>query len=156
MNVIIREITDSTQKSAITEKIIRSLPDWFELENGIVEYINGVKNKGFFVAFDKDIAIGFVAIENHNKWTSEIYVMGVLPDKRSQGVGSELINYSWDKIQKSGRKYLIVKTLDSSANDKFYAETQEFYKKVGFTPLFTSTKIWNPENPCLVMIKDKP
>jgi hypothetical protein len=45
MNVIIKEVTGSTQKSAIAEEIIRSLPDWFELEDGIVEYINGVKTK---------------------------------------------------------------------------------------------------------------
>jgi ribosomal protein S18 acetylase RimI-like enzyme len=154
MSVIIQEITNSDEKSVIAEKIIRQLPDWFELEDGIVGYVNGVKNKPFFIVFNNDESVGFISVKNQNQWTSEIYVMGILPKFRNSGIGRKLVDYIWNENRKSGRKYLIVKTLDESAEDKFYKETRGFYEKVGFTPLFTTTEIWGEENPCLIMIKD--
>jgi ribosomal protein S18 acetylase RimI-like enzyme len=155
MNIVIKEIIDQSEKSAITEKTIRQLPNWFKLEDGIINYIKGVKNRSFFVAFNDDKPTGFISVENHNKWTSEIYVMGVLPKFRNSGIGRKLVDRAWNENQKFGRKYLIVKTLDESAKDEFYKETRGFYKKVGFTSLFATTKIWGKENPCLIMIKDK-
>lgn len=155
MNIAIKEITNQAEKSAITEKIIRKLPDWFELEDGIMEYVHGVKNKPLFAAFDNNKLMGFVSVKNHNKWTSEIYVMGILTQFRNNGIGRKLVDHIWNKNQKRGRKYLIVKTLDESAEDKFYKETRGFYEKVGFAPLFATTEIWGEENPCLIMIKDK-
>jgi hypothetical protein len=54
MKIAIKEITNADEKSQVAEKIVRSLPEWFELEGGIVEYIAGVKDKPFFAAIEND------------------------------------------------------------------------------------------------------
>jgi ribosomal protein S18 acetylase RimI-like enzyme len=154
MNITVEEITNLEQKSKITENILRKLPNWFELEQGILDFIDGVKNKPFFVAKNNEETAGFIVIEDHNKWSSEIYVMGVLPEYRNQGIGHKLVESVWNRNQKLGKKYLIVKTLDESADDLNYNETRKFYEKVGFIPLFATTDIWGIDNPCLVMLKD--
>jgi len=42
----IREITSPAQKAEICEKILRALPNWFGVEQSIVEYIRDVQAKG--------------------------------------------------------------------------------------------------------------
>ncbi|MGL5652253.1 MAG: hypothetical protein ACRDDE_10875 [Paraclostridium sp.] len=37
------EVGDSELKSNITDFILRQLPDWFGIEESIVEYVEGVK-----------------------------------------------------------------------------------------------------------------
>lgn len=151
--MIIEETVDSEEKSNITEQILRVLPDWFELEQGILDYKHNVQNMAFFVAKDEDKIIGFIALEDINEFTSEIHVMGVLPEYHRKGAGRQLINFAWNRNKKLNKKYLIVKTLDESAHDKFYKITRKFYKAMGFLPIMVSKDIWGKDNPCLIMIK---
>ncbi|MDR1197196.1 MAG: GNAT family N-acetyltransferase [Candidatus Nomurabacteria bacterium] len=153
MDIRVEEIAESAQKSKIAEEILRELPDWFSLEDGITKYVDGVKNKPFFVAKIDGAAVGFASVERHGEYSSEIYVMGVKPEQRGVGVGRKLIDYIWNQNKKIGGRFLIVKTLDQSAGDKFYEQTRKFYFKMGFLPLFSTTEIWGEENPCVVMIK---
>jgi GNAT superfamily N-acetyltransferase len=53
----------------------------------------------------------------------------------------------------SGRTFLLVKTLDYSSPDEFYAQTREFYLSTGFLPLQTLDGYWDENNPCLLMGK---
>jgi ribosomal protein S18 acetylase RimI-like enzyme len=150
---MIREITDQVEKSKIAEEILRALPNWFELEQGILDYKKSVKELPFFAVEENGLTIGFVAIDDINEFTSEIHVMGILPDYRGKGYGRQLIDFVWQRSQKLGKKYLIVKTLDESSEDKFYEETRNFYRAMNFLPIMTSKDIWGEENPCLVMLK---
>jgi GNAT superfamily N-acetyltransferase len=149
------EIKDADEKSEITRQILCELPHWFGLESAVAEYVDGVRGKPFFVAKLGDEVVGFVSVEDHNKYSSEIYVMGVLPANRGGGVGGKLVEHIWNRNVELGKKFLFVKTLDESAKDKFYEETRRFYLKMGFLPLFSATEIWDEENPCLVMLKIK-
>lgn len=56
-------------------------------------------------------------------------------------------------LKESGIKYITVYTLSAKSDDKYYAQTREFYKKLGFTEIYETTKIWNEENPFLIMVK---
>ncbi len=49
--------------------------------------------------------------------------------------------------------YLTVKTLSSTHPDPDYAETRAFYAAMGFVPLMELPDLWDPGNPCLVMLK---
>jgi GNAT superfamily N-acetyltransferase len=149
------EIKDADEKSEITGRILRELPHWFELESAVAEYVDGVKDKPFFAAKLGDKVVGFVSVEDHNEHSSEIYVMGVLPENRGGGVGGKLVERIWNRNVELGKKFLFVKTLDEPAKDKFYEETRQFYLKMGFLPLFSTTEIWDENNPCLVMLKIK-
>lgn len=53
------KITDNTLKREITNTILRDLPDWFEVEEGIVEYVNTQDDKTFYVAKVDDDYAGF-------------------------------------------------------------------------------------------------
>ena len=149
----IEEIKNSDKKPMITERILRSLPDWFEIEQGVLDYIQSVRELVFFVAKIENNTVGFIAIEDFNEFSSEIHVMGVLPKFRGQGIGRLLIEKVWDRNESLGRKYLTVKTLDESANDKYYDQTRKFYSAMSFTPVMMSKDIWGEDNPCLIMIK---
>lgn len=54
----IKKILDNEQKSVITNRILRELPEWFGIEEAIVEYVEGVKNNKFYLAYYTDIPIG--------------------------------------------------------------------------------------------------
>ena len=56
----IRVVTSPNEKSAITETILRGLPDWFGLEASILEYIRDVARLHFLCAFDREKPVGFI------------------------------------------------------------------------------------------------
>ena len=46
-----------------------------------------------------------------------------------------------------------MKTLSAAHPDPGYAGTRAFYAAVGFVPLMELPDLWDPGNPCLVMVK---
>ena len=149
----IQKVLEPTEKLYICELILRNLPNWFGIEDAIKEYILGVRDKVFFVAYIGDIPIGFISIKDHNEFTSEIYVLGVLRELHGRGIGKKLIKAAEDTLIQQNKKILLVKTLGESHPDENYKKTREFYKAVGFYPLEEFTEIWGKENPCLLMAK---
>jgi hypothetical protein len=47
----INKLLDNKQKSNVTNSILRRLPEWFGIEEAIVEYVNEVKNTDFYAAY---------------------------------------------------------------------------------------------------------
>ena len=95
------EIYDNNQKRKISTEMLKKLPDWFGIPEATQEYINESSNLPFFCAIDDTKAVGFISIKENNKYTAEIYVMGVLPDYHKRGIGRALFNTSikWAKEQ---------------------------------------------------------
>lgn len=152
-NYIIKLIHDTELKSNITDLILRQLPEWFGIEESIIEYVNNSKETIFYAAFDNDKPIGFISLKFNNEYTTEIYAMGVIKEYHSQGIGKELIEKTINYSQENGYKLLMVKTLGESHPDKNYMKTREFYKKVGFYPIEEIKEIWGEHNPCLLMVR---
>lgn len=67
---MIREISDTNEKSAICNDILRALPDWFGIEESIKEYVHDVKDMIFYAAYETNKPVGFAAIKRHNEYTS--------------------------------------------------------------------------------------
>jgi len=151
--VIIREINDPKQKSNICNLILRALPDWFGVEASIIDYANRVQTMLFWTAFDNEKPIGFISIQNHNRYTSEICVMGILKEYHRQGIGKKLFSCCEKYCIENKIEYLTVKTLDASASSKSYEKTRAFYLSVGFRPLEVFPSYWDKNNPCLLMGK---
>ena len=149
----IREIFDPNDKSGICNAILRALPSWFGNEPAIVDYSEKVKNMPFYVAYDKNKPIGFVAIKVHNPYTAEVYVMGILKEYHRQGIGKRLIEQCEAYCKKNMIEFLTVKTLDESAESESYDKTRLFYQSVGFRPLEVFPLLWDKDNPCLFMAK---
>ncbi len=140
-------------KGNICDLILRALPDWFGIEQAIVEYIKSVESLTTFVAFSEDKPIGILSIKFHNNYTADIYLMAVLKEFHGQGVGKALLVAVEKYSRDSGTEYLMVKTLGPSRPNKYYDKTRGFYLSCGFRPLEEFKTIWNETNPCLIMVK---
>jgi len=150
---ILVTVNDPEAKSQICNKILRELPEWFGIESAIIDYVEDVKNMSFCVATLRREVVGFVALEDHNPFTSEIHVMGILREHHRQGIGRQLVSWCEHCCRKGGQEYLTVKTLDESRINQEYANTRQFYLGVGFRPLEVFPDLWGPDNPCLMMAK---
>ncbi|BAY77017.1 hypothetical protein NIES25_34750 [Nostoc linckia NIES-25] len=72
MKFSIQQITN--RKGEIVEGILRSLPNWFGIESGIVEYCDRVNELSLFAAVAQtDAVVGFLSLKEHNELTGEIY-----------------------------------------------------------------------------------
>ncbi|MEJ6951031.1 GNAT family N-acetyltransferase [Natronospora cellulosivora (SeqCode)] len=148
----IKEVRDNKKKKSITEKIIFALPEWFD-EAGRKEYPNNLDDKIFFSVYDKEKAVGLIALKRINDYTIEIYVLGVLKEYHGNSVGKTLLNKAVEFAIEKSYKLLMVKTLGESANYEYYDRTRNFYYRVGFYPLEEFKEIWDENNPCLIMVK---
>ena len=150
----ITEIFNQEIKSSISELVLRNLPEWFGIEESIQKYMDQVKNKCFFAVKIGDKPIGFISIKDHNKYTSEIYVLGLLKEFHGKGIGKKLLNKVVRKLeQQKSKKFLTVKTLSDLHPDKYYKKTRKFYNEMDFYPLEEIKELWGEGNPCLYMIK---
>lgn len=150
----ISTVVDNFEKSRITEAVLRQLPEWFGIEESLMEYVDGSKATDFYAAYDSDKLVGFISIKTNNVYTSEIYIIGILKEYHGNGIGKSLLDMAENQLTQKKVKFLMVKTLGESHPDKNYKETRMFYKKVGFYPLEEIKEIWGKENPCLIMVKN--
>jgi len=141
------------EKTAITLKIMHALPTWFSPPEDIEKKAVIHRDYPFFAAYDNDTPIGFVALKLHNKYTADIFNLGVLEQYHRQGIGRRLIEAVEEYCNDKDHQFLTVKTLDSSADYEPYERTRAFYQRMGFLPLEVFTTFWNEENPCLFMAK---
>ena len=149
----IKEIKNPDTKSAICDQILHSLPDWFEIEESIVGYVQAVRTMQLFAAYVDNKPVGFIALKKHNPYTSEISVMGIISQYHRQGIGRELVARCETACRQEQQIFLTVKTLDSSREDASYAKTRAFYEAMGFIPLEVFPTFWDEANPCLFLAK---
>lgn len=150
----IKIVTDKNQKSLICESILRALPNWFGVEESILDYKNSSREMPFYAVYEGNKAIGFVAIKIHNIYTAEICVMGSLPEYHRKGIGKMLVEKCEEFCREKKMEFLTVKTLDESRESKSYEKTRKFYLSMGFRPLEVFKTLWDEANPCLFMAKD--
>ncbi len=150
----IKTVTNSKDREDICELVLRNLPKWFGIEEALKEYVNGVKDKTFLVAYVGEIPVGFISIKEHNRYTSEVYVIGILKEFHGRGIGKKLIEQVINMMRKKDKKFLTVKTLSESHPDENYKKTRKFYSALEFYPLEEIIEIWGKENPCLFMVKN--
>jgi hypothetical protein len=72
--VDIKIVQAPEEKTAITLKIMRSLPAWFSPPEDIDKKSIIHREYPFFAAYDGAEPIGFVAIKIHNQFTADIYI----------------------------------------------------------------------------------
>jgi len=143
----------SFRQASTCEPILRALPQWFGIEAVIVQYTREIDTLPTFVAEVDGRPMGFLALKRHTPSAAEIYVMGVRPETRRQGLGRALVGQAETYLRAERVEYLQVKTLGPSHPDLNYAQTRAFYTALGFRPLEEFRQIWNEQNPCLLMVK---
>ena len=137
----------------ICESILRALPDWFGIEESLVQYIKDADSMPTMLIKDGDEAIGFLTIKKNFPESADIHCMGILPKYHRMGAGRILIEAVETYLKKDGVKILQVKTVSADRKCDAYAKTRAFYTAVGFIPLEVFPKLWDEANPCLVLVK---
>ena len=140
-------------QSAVCEPILRSLPDWFGIEEANQHYLQEIEKLPTFLAMRKNVPVGFVSLKQHFPESAEIYVMGVKPNSHRQGIGKMMLLAVEDYLCKQGVEYLQVKTLSDAHPDPNYARTRKYYLSMGFCPLEEIPLLWDEANPCLILVK---
>ena len=149
-----REVSCPDERAMIAEAVLRTLPDWFGIEEATRDYIEKSRQMPLFALFSGEKALGFGAIKQHFEKSAEIYVMGLRPEYHGMGLGRQLMDAMKEYGRACGIRYLQVKTLDASAGYPQYDRTRAFYLSQGFQPLECIPELWDPGNPCLIMIQN--
>ena len=140
-------------QSSVCIPILRLLPDWFGMEEAILDYEREIEHLPTFLARADGSVLGFLSLKQHTPYAAEILVMGVHPDVQRGGIGRALVDAAEAHARGLGVEYMQVKTLGPSRPDEGYARTRAFYEVMGFRPLEEFKQIWDENNPCLVMVK---
>ena len=135
------------------EPILRSLPDWFGIEDSIVDYVGDIGRMPTFVAIDRDAIVGFITLNRHFEHAAEMHVLGLLPAYHRQGLGRRLVDACERWLASEGVEYVQVKTIAPSKDCKPYAQTRAFYLSMGYRMLEEFPKLWDPSNPCVILLK---
>ena len=150
-NIIVQSATTNCGK--LCEKILRALPDWFGIEDSLVQYVKDADIMPTILAKDEDSIMGFLTIKRHFPESADIHCMGILPKYHRTGTGRILIQALENHLKDEGVKILQVKTVSADRNCDTYAKSRAFYKAVGFIPLEVFPTLWDEANPCLVLVK---
>ena len=95
--------------------------------------------------------MGFITLTHTSPDTAEIHCMGVKKALHRAGLGT-LLYQSLEDFARNDYKYIQVKTVDEGHYQE-YDQTIAFYKNMGFSKLEVFPTLWDPWNPCLLMIK---
>lgn len=142
---------DEQKKSQIVADVLSDLPEWFGLPESTQAYIDEAGKLPLWYADREGEALGFITLTHTSPDTAEIHCMGVKKSLHRAGLGT-LLYQALEDFARNEYKYIQVKTVDEG-HYKEYDQTISFYKKMGFSKLEVFPTLWDPWNPCLVMIK---
>lgn len=149
MNIIGPEVN----RTEDVERILRSLPRWFGIEEALVTYVADSAVKPTFAAEADGQLTGFITLTQHFPEAWDIHCIAVAAGSRNGGVGTALLDHAERYLAEQGAKFLQVKTVAHTSPSPEYVQTRKFYEAKGFTPLEIFPDLWHPRNPALQMIK---
>ena len=123
-NLIFKFQTENSGK--VCEKILRSLPDWFGIEESIVQYIKDADKMPTMIVKNETEEIGFLTIKKHFKESADIHCMGILPQYHRKGIGIQLIKKVEIHLKNEGVKILQVKTISEERTVSFMLNLANF------------------------------
>lgn len=104
-----------------------------------------------WAAYQESDLTGFVSLSYSSEDCAEIDCLGVKKAYQGRKIGSQLLA----TLESQARKkvdYLQVKTVAEGSNID-YDRTNVFYRSRGFKKLEIFPQLWNPQNPCQILIK---
>jgi GNAT superfamily N-acetyltransferase len=146
-------IGPSLDRADDCEAVLRSLPMWFGIERALVMYARDSATMPTFALCDGHRLVGFLTLREHFPDAWDIHCVAVRADARGLGHGSRLLEHAEAWLKGRGVRFLQVKTVAATSSSKAYAETREFYRRRGFTPIEVFPTLWDPHNPALQSIK---
>ncbi len=146
------EVVAGRQDPVAVERLLRSLPDWFGIEESLQGYVEDARTKRTYLAVDSASGevLGALLETTHSAESAEIHLLAVSPNHHRQGIGRALVAAFEADMVAAGARVLQVKTLGPSQADESYGRTLSFYLAMGYIPLEELQGIW-AENPCLIL-----
>ena len=135
------------------ERVLRNLPEWFGIEQAILDYIEDARTLASTAAIVDGEVVGVSLVRRHNPASAELDLLAVRRDLHGLGIGRRIVARVEADLRADGVKLLQVKTFGPSGSSIEYERTRAFYDAVGFLPLEERTDIWGPGNPCLILVK---
>lgn len=151
MNREVFFVAEPEKRSAIAREVLLDLPEWFGIPEYTENYIRECANMPLWACTDSGLIAGFLAIKETSPYAVELNVMGVKKAHHRTGIGKALFETMLAFVKAQGYSFLHVKTVDEGHYQE-YDDTRLFYESVGFRKLEVLPELWDPENPCLLMI----
>jgi ribosomal protein S18 acetylase RimI-like enzyme len=150
MSTVFREWKSGDE--AVCEVILRSVPDWFGIEEALVKYVEETAKYPTSLAMVDGVEVGFISLHLHFPRAAEVHCMAIRPEFHRRGIGRAMIQFAERELAAKRVEYLQVKTLGPSRPSEFYEQTRRFYEAVGFVPVEEFPTLWG-RNPCLQLVK---
>lgn len=130
--ITIKRVEDLDEKTRIILEIMNALPEWFSPPEDIVNKSVIHREYPFIAAYDSGKAVGFAALKIHNRYTADVYNLGVLREYHRTGIGHQLMNACVQYCKENNYQFLTVNTLDESAVYDLTMVRERFIRKKGF------------------------
>lgn len=148
---MVLQIVNEQKKGGICKEILEALPDWFGIQESIVEYTNLSMKLPMWADIEDNQVRGFIVLKETSPYTAEICVMGVKKEFHRKGIGRDLFCAMHEFAKKQNYEFVQVKTVKEGLYDA-YNLTNAFYKRLGFKELECFPMIWDEVNPCQIYI----
>ncbi len=156
MHAAVHIIGPEVQRAADCEAVLRSLPDWFGIEEALVRYAADSALLPTFATTGVQGLTGFLTLREHFPAAWEVHCIAVHASARNQGLGRHLLLHAERWLHQRGVRVLQVKTIAMTKKSPAYEQTRGFYTRMGFIPLEIFPDLWAPHNPCLQLVKMLP
>src|SRR5262245_10223985 len=114
----IRIVGAGSDAPSVCEPILRSLPDWFGLEEPLVAYAKATATMPTWLAEARTtngfVPGGFITIHKHFENAAEIHCIAVRPEHHRHGLGRRMVEHCENVLRGEGVRFLQVKTLSPS------------------------------------------
>jgi GNAT superfamily N-acetyltransferase len=149
----VKLVGPSLRREHECEAILRTLPEWFGIEDALLMYARDTGTLPTFALEESSQLVAFLSLREHFSESWEINCVAVTATHRNKGLGSRMLSHAEEWLSGRGARYLQVKTLAPGASDPSYEQSRHFYLARGFTPVEVFPKLWSPSNPALLLIK---
>jgi len=114
------------------ERVLRSLPGWFGIEQSLHSHVSNVARQLTFVAEAGGQLIGFMSLVPGPGHCWDLDCLAVEAAWRGRGVGRQLQDHAERWLAARGARVMQVLTLAESHPSPEYAQTRAFYEAVGY------------------------
>jgi GNAT superfamily N-acetyltransferase len=135
------------------ERVLRTLPGWFGVEDSLLEYARNTNHLTTFVAKAAGGVVAYISLQQHFRAAWEVNCIAVDAAHRGQGLGKRLHERAEDWLKVQGAGLVQVKTLAASHPSPEYAQTRAFYEAIGYHALEVFPTLWAPRLPVLQLVK---